>query len=346
MLKGTAAHYVFEQCLLEDCEPQAYVNVAINEAEGYVFTQEMADDIIVPAIAAWRELVAQYDIDQFEPEVPAYINDNIGGTPDLVWRSRCGKYGGVTDLKTGAGHQVEALENQQNLFSGATVLYGTSDAQDLLEGIEVFVSSIIQPNNRGLDVLRNWECSAARLTDKFNELIPIWDRSNEPNPEPTAGTWCTFCRKAPTCPAKTGEAHAALLMDPEDLDTLADALDMVKSLDAWIKSVEKAAHAQLEVGSEIRGWKLVPKRATAKWKDEAAALEALRRRLGGIKKVTKTTLLTPTQITKVAKDAGKEVDLTELVEKLSSGTTIAPASDKREAVVSSRAFKAALDGIS
>jgi len=49
---------------------------------------------------------------------------------------------------------------------------------------------------------------------------------------------------------------------------------------------------------------------------------------------------------KAAKAAGKTIDLTELTVKASSGTTIAPKSDKRDAVPSGKALEAALASIS
>ena len=56
---------------------------------------------------------------------------------------------------------------------------------------------------------------------------------------------------------------------------LAKALENASILETWCRRVKEFAHAEAEHGRVPPGWKLVAKRATRKWKDEAAAAETL-----------------------------------------------------------------------
>jgi hypothetical protein len=98
----------------------------------------------------------------------------------------------------------------------------------------------------------------------------------------------------------------------------------------------KLVQAVLEDGGEVPGWKLVQKRASRKWSDEEAVekkLKALKISLMDAKE--RPTLKSPAQIEKLCKAEGKDfTKLADLVVSESSGTTLAPASDKRPAVVS------------
>src|SRR5580693_4210659 len=87
----------------------------------------------------------------------------------------------------------------------------------------------------------------------------------------------------------------------EHLEEWLPQADMLIELGNFIKEL---AHDQMEKGMPIKGWKLVPKRAIRKWVDDEKTIKYFAR---------------------IGLPAA-------LVGKVSSGTTLAPESDKRQAV--------------
>jgi hypothetical protein len=121
-----------------------------------------------------------------------------------------------------------------------------------------------------------------------------------------------------------------LAYDPKVQGQLADAMNLVEQMKEQIKAVEAEVFNNLEGGLPVPGWKLVEKRSTRKWADEAAVLHALRYS----KKVTKEQYIvekikSPAQVEKAV---GKDFDIAPFVTNESSGHTIAPETDKRPAV--------------
>lgn len=338
---GTALHTCFEEMLLEDAEPRSFAG---RKVEGVLITQEMADEILHPALFEFQRLCNDYSVTEFESETFCQVDDETGGTADFVAR---GKWGGedigiVGDLKTGKGIQVFPENNPQALFYTWAVLQ-KSDAKDLLEGCNLFAAVIIQPNDQGLNDLRIWHFTAEELAEFIVKYQRAQKESKMPRPPIAAGEHCKFCPAAPICPEKTGQAMTALKMDPEDLKQLSNSMDLVRDLKVWISDVERTAFEQLEAGAVVKNWKLVAKRATEKWIDENEALLALRRKLGGQKNITTLKLATPAQMRKIIKAQGKDIDMmAELTVKNSSGNTLAPEDDKRPAVLQGDQVRAAI----
>ena len=87
-------------------------------------------------------------------------------------------------------------------------------------------------------------------------------------------------------------------------------------------------------GVSVAGWKIVNKRATRKWADEIAAMNALTKTKKLTKKeLNKTTMLTPAQVEKLVKSKDINIDLSTFIISESSGTTLATADSKAEAVM-------------
>ena len=114
-----------------------------------------------------------------------------------------------------------------------------------------------------------------------------------------------------------------------DPGELAKALDFLPILEGWIKNVREFAYAEAETGHAIPDYKLVDKRATRKWRDDAAALEALTPVLGDAA-WKPLEVITPAAAEKLL---GKQKSILDpLTVKESSGHTLVHTSDKREAV--------------
>ena len=100
-------------------------------------------------------------------------------------------------------------------------------------------------------------------------------------------------------------------------------------LEGWIKDLRALAFDMLDKNVPVPGWKLVAKRSTRQWGDEylaAIALSGL-----GIEPEVKS-IISPAQAEKLLKKAKKEFP-GGLVVSISSGSTLAPESDPRPAVL-------------
>jgi hypothetical protein len=324
---GTIVHSLVEMYLLDGSLPAEH-----DGAEDDHF--DLAGDLI-DAIEA---TMAKYKIQEFEPEVRGTVAEDVFGTIDFVG---LGSTPIIGDVKSGRGFQVEAENNDQILFA-AWAAMNQSSVKDELIKYDRFAGVIWQPSRDGEIQTKEWEFDFDTVVTWGENHWEQIKRARAGGQTPNPGDHCAFCPAAFKCPAKTGAALAALQFKPQDLTTIAQAMTMVDELKAWCADVEKAAYNALEVGQPVPGWKLVAKRASRKWIDEALAIKALRRPLGGKGKITTQKLLGIGAIEKMIKAAGVDIDLDGLTVAESSGTTLAPESDKRPAVLSFTAFAAAL----
>ncbi len=342
---GTALHDCMERLVLEDLEPEHFIGMTVNNI---TITQEMVDEKLWPALKAFNVLCDSFGVTEFEPEVECHYEDDIGGYADLVlWAPGCATVI-VCDWKFGDGHQVMPDDNPQAKFYGMAARK-KSNASDMFAEATGFVAAIIQPNDRGLPDLRTWAADIDVIDQFEKQHEQAVKESRSAHPPLHAGDHCKFCPAAPVCPQKTGQALAALRMDPEDLDSLSESLDLVEELKPWITAVERVAFEQLNAGAPVEGWKLVQKRAVAKWDDEDKVTQLLRRRLGGIDKITNRKLKSPAQMLKVAKARKALHNVEQIIDdhvvKNSSGPTMAREDDKRPAILSGDALSAALKAL-
>jgi len=288
------------------------------------------------AVSAWDEFCIQEQIEDYALEVEMSMNDDIGGTSDVIAWNADTRF--IVDWKFGLGVAVAAEDNLQLLFYAMMDEFVNPTSSNLN-----LVVAIVQPmpSRGGHQTLQTW----AVPNDTFQLFKKTFMQAV--NSEGLhAGPHCRYCPVAPTCPEKTGEARAALLASPEDMLLLAENLDRALNLETWIADVKSFAHQQLELGAEIDGFKLVAKRATRKWLDGAE--ESLRKyRKLKVVEVMETKLLSPTQIEKVFK--AKKLDFARMsayIKKSSSGTTLARADDPRDGTMSISSLKSALGRIS
>jgi len=344
--RGTAIHYMLEQkALVDDYQFESRLG---SKVEGVMMTHE---DIAL-AVEMWDAttgLMAEYQIDEYEAETTGEFNHLIGSTVDFVGRGFDGDTPVVilADYKTGRGVQVGATGNEQ-LLHNAMCLQAGSEASDLFDDVDHFIGVILQPDRSGNLHVKKWGFTREMVHDFQKKFVKAVAKAEAGEGKPVAGSHCAFCPAEATCPAKTGQALEALRREPANLEILASNMDMVDDLRAWCSRVEKAAFEQLELGAEVDGFKLVRKLARESWVDQETAIKLLRRRAGGKKELVEEKLKSPAQVRKLIKALGHDVDLIELglTKKESSGTTIAPESDKREAVMSTEALSAALASVS
>ena len=94
--------------------------------------------------------------------------------------------------------------------------------------------------------------------EEARELVDgILEAHLNPDSEPTACSFCKWCKHALTCPALTEDIDDEDMKDFDfnDPDQLAEALSLAKRFKVWCESVEKAAKKHLIDGGELNGWK-------------------------------------------------------------------------------------------
>ena len=335
--RGTLLHNAMEAIYDGDLEaPEEVIGTTYKDQ---VLTEELFNEKIVPAIAAVEEIFAAYGIEEFACEERVGFSDDSWGTGDLIGAGSAWSL--ILDYKFGDGVMVSPVENAQFLFYGSAA-YHTVATADLFDDVEKVVFAVVQPSSHAENDYEVWETTTKRLKDFRKPWLAAVDAAKQVDADTCAGDWCKFCPAAAICPQKTGSAQRALLMDPKDLKTLGTSLKLVAEMEAWCNDVKETAHAQMENGATLKGWKLVMKRATRSWLDADKMASILARKLGGMKNVVVTKPISPAQAEKLAKAQKVSLDLQKYVVSKSSGTTLAKSSDKRPEVLSGNAAQAAL----
>ena len=228
------------------------------------------DEVILleAALEAWDTLCIDYGIVDYETEQTFEINADTGGTCDVIATTRDGRTI-IVDWKFGQGISVPAEDNKQGLFYA----FVSENKVNGYNPNHSLTLAIIQPmpDRADAETLKVWDVEVDIYRDFKRDYISALKRTGL-----NAGAHCRWCPAAPTCPEKTGAALQALAIDPEKLAILSQSMDLVADLENWLTAVKKLAHERLEQGDTLDGWKLVNKRATRKWVDEAKAEKAIR----------------------------------------------------------------------
>lgn len=257
----------------------------------------------------------------------------------------------VVDFKYGTGVVVEANNNDQLLYYLAGAIesfaadYGVPFSQYLAmlekQGVELRVT-VIQPRAPHADgPIRTSDVTYQELRTFVEGLLADAEATQLPNAGLNAGDWCRFCPARGHCPAlqkRSMELAQIAFADvpiqrppnPEHLSlaVVGEILNDVHILQEWINALKERARLAMEQGEVVPGWKLVQKRATLKWVDEAAVRDAASQQgLSADEWNEPPMLKSPAQLKKLM-----VVDPA-LYEKVSSGVKIAPESDRKPAVV-------------
>ena len=313
---GTAIHAVAETCILTGVSPYDFIG---KEVEGITITSENAD-FAQQHVNHIRDLELRLGNLKVEQYVTAYASDklDLGGTADVLAYSVEQDTLVIADLKTGRGY-VDADSDQMKI-------YAIGAMRSLKEEFKNIELAIIQPHHgeprthkMTYKELNEW--AASNLTPA---LVAIDEGSTTPTPSEKA---CQWCPAKATCPAHVENFNeiaaqpAMHTMNEEELGAMLAKVDVVED---YIKALRKYATERLEQGSVVRGWQLQPKRATRKWKDEAAAVEALISHGISRELIYVTSIISPAEASKLlSKD--DRVLLDDITKKESSGLTLARA---------------------
>lgn len=236
----------------------------------------------------------------------------------------------IIDLKYGQGVLVEAENNPQLMLYALGALHAFGSLYD----IERVAVTIYQPRRANVDT---WEISVAELKHwAETEVKPKAELAAVGGGEFCSGSWCQFCKIAPTCRARA-EASLALakleFAPPAELTDveIADVLARIPQLKTWASDVEAYALSKaVNQGVTFEGFKLVAGRSIRKYTSEtdvAAAAEA-----AGYKDIYDRKLITLTAMEKLMGKSTFNEILGDLVTKPAGKPTLVPASDKRPAL--------------
>ena len=323
--QGTLCHNAMAM-LLEDpsLEIKSVLGMKYNDQ---VMTADLIDEKIIPAMAALNEIDPDGDM---EYRVESHVNfgkllPGVFGSADLIGRMKDRAV--VLDWKFGRG-EVDVEENEQLLFYAAGAMR-TKGLEWAFEDVSEIECVIVQP-----PAVKRWTTTVDRVRQFERELVAAVTTSAHSYAPLNVGAHCKFCPAKPICPQMTGAAERALRVQIKDLDPakIGEYLATADLIERWVTDLRELAHQILETGEPVPGYKLVPKRPTRQWVDDEKAYLALTGLGVDHNDLMEIAMLSPSKVEKILKK--RKLSLPDdIVVAVSSGTTIAPESDPRSAVV-------------
>jgi hypothetical protein len=322
--RGTLLHNVIAELLEFDKKPEQCIGATYKDQ---VLTQELIDEKIIPALAALDEIDPDKRM-EYMVETRVGFGDflpDVFGSTDLLGRRDNRAF--VIDWKFGDGVVVDAVENPQLLFYAAAAMR-TEAAKWVFEGADEIECIIVQP-----PMIRRWVTTFERVREFEQELRYAVNLSSWPEPPMQTGDHCRWCAAKPICPQMTGAVERALKLQLVNLpaEQISQQLQQADAIEDYLRDLRALASQMLENGHPVPGYKLVAKRATRQWVDEAkieAWVDA-----NNIKDAYEPVKIkSPAQLEKTLKKAKIEFPA-EMVVAISSGDTLAPESDPRPAVL-------------
>jgi hypothetical protein len=317
--EGTLLHRVIEQYLSGAIDS---FEAALGDTEGTAeLTEALISEKLVPALATLDTIDPDNAMDyaleaqvSFGPRIPG-----VFGSVDLI--GKIGRRAIVLDWKFGSGVMVRAEENAQGLFYAAAAMRTPALAWAFEDTDEIEII-IVQPPH-----VDRWVTTFARVGKFERQLSAAIKKALKPNATINPGDHCRWCPAKAICPVLTHEVTRSLKRSVQALDrtAIADYLAKADLVEQWISDLRALAFQTLEAGEEIPGYKLVPKRGTRKWADEAQAVAWAQSE--GVEPY-EPKMLSPAQLEKMLKPL-KIALPDELIVTHSSGLTLAPESDPR-----------------
>lgn len=243
----------------------------------------------------------------------------------------------VYDLKGGRGVLVNVENNTQLMIYALGAMRSLSGYS--FNDVEMVVVQPRRPHRDG--PVRRWRVSTLDMLDFTTTILAALQATQEPDAPLHAGDHCLFCPARGQCPELKNHALNVLHADfegampaPTLLTPLqiGELLSQVDLMDEFVRAVKERAQQIAESGTDIPGWKLVPKRATRKWINEGALPLFLGERLGmTTEQIYEMKIRSPNKMDKMV-PAAKRKELEPLYQRVSSGNVLVPNSDARQAV--------------
>jgi uncharacterized protein DUF2800 len=343
--EGTRAHTLAELTLAKGVSADFFVGMTLHGGE---VTDEMAEFVQVYldhcgelyAIAddVWVE--RRFSLAALNPPGPMF------GTADFVAYKRATRTLYVCDLKYGQGVVVEAKGNKQLRYYALGALLSLGPIEYPIDKI---VMSIVQPRAAHVDgPIRSDEITYDDLVAFAIELMQAAHATLVPDAPLNPGSHCRFCPASGVCPAQRDHALSVAQAEfsveewaPPAPDTvpLAELVEMLpkfRILEDWMAACRALVVGRLERGEDVPGMKLVAKRPSRKFTDEAAVIAALEALGWQGDDYYVQKIKSPAQIEKLLGKPDFRQFVEQFVIKESSGYKLAPASDPAPAYVVTR----------
>ena len=317
--RGTAAHEVARQCLIDQREPWEFIGETV---EGVAIDIKITEAVQVYVNECWP-IIAGAEVVYLEHKFhDPSVHPGFKGTADLGVLKEGTLY--VRDYKNGV-MSVEISSMQFRYYAYAMLLLHP-EARRVNIGV-------VQPNGFHSDgPIRTEEFAAEDLHEwAQKELVPAMVRA-ERDGTLRAGEHCQFCPLKIMCPMLQGLFRAALTTPVASLSRMSDAqvaedAKLVDAVKLYIKAIEAELYHRMMNGRELPGFKLVAKKANRLWKPEAEAAIAAEY---GADAYKPAEFKSPSQIEAIG-PAAKELVKKWAYKPNDPGLTVAPESDPREA---------------
>ena len=321
--EGTLLHDTIADVLDKGAAPHDFIGRRHADAE---LTPDLIENKLLPALAALDDIDPEGTMEYAVESMVGFgdLLPDVFGSTDLL--GRIGNRAVVLDWKFGDGVAVEVEENAQLLFYAAAAIRTPATAW-VFDGAEEVELVIVQPPS-----VKRWTTTVERIKAFEQELVAAVKTALKPNAPLASGDHCKWCAAKPICPVMTGAIDRLVKakIDALPVDQIAHYLDQLPLVESFLKDLQQLAHGLIEEGKTIPGWKLVNKRATRQWTDEDKAHDWLE--ANGVYPLQEPKVISPAVAEKALKKAKKELPA-DLVVAVSTGSTLAPESDPRPAVL-------------
>ena len=277
-----------------------------------------------------------------DPRADSLLKRYFYGTGDFAAVMRQGTFLDVTDYKHGEGIEVDVKENPQLMYYAFGFLL-------LHPSVTLVRLRIVQPRIGWSEPVKTWVVDAEVIRDWVaDKLVPAMQLTEIDGAELDAGSWCRFCPAKLICPVQVSLFGAAMKANPKELIDLTDlsigrSFGYIAAVKSYIKALEEEAYRRLNLGGQIVGIKLVPKKANRVFKPEAPALAKAK---WGDDAMNPAEIKSPAELEKLGAEAKEFVK--EYAYTPQTGLTVAVDTDKRVAVkveTTEQAFGAAIKNI-
>lgn len=264
----------------------------------------------------------KFDLTSYVPECFGSCDCDIVGKKIL----------NIIDLKYGKGVQVDAKDNSQLMMYALGVLRTLSPKRQAeIETVRMHIAQVRLGN------YSVYEMTARDLTHwGIHVLRPTAEKAFKGLGETVVGPHCKFCKFKAQCRAQRdalvnefkthGETKA---LTPDEIGDVLLKADMFTD---WLSSVKAHAMAEALAGKTVKGWKLVEGRSARVITDEEEAVKRLSE-LGFEPDSLKNHKLKGLgELEKMVGEKTLALTLDGIIVKPKGAPTLAPESDKREAI--------------
>lgn len=371
--EGTAAHFLASECLEQKVDAVSFkgrtilVGHKITDwlTDGWTAGEKVSTFEVDADMASYVQVYVdairrKAEGNDLMVEVKVDFSRFVGvpdqfGTSDAIVLSADGETMDVDDLKYGRGVRVDAEGNEQMMLYAL----GAYDQFEALGDIKQVRVTIHQPR---LDHVSEWSITTdellafgLRAKDAAQKAVDILDTGIYDTTELVPGDkQCKFCKAKATCPKlaefvqdELGADFESLTAQPYDApravaaltdDCLPLAMNAVDLIEGWCKAVRGETERRLLAGTPVSGWKLVQgKQGNRAWTDAKVAEETLKTMRIKHEEMYNYSVISPTDAEKLAKakiiGPRQWPALQQIITRSAGKPSVAPESDKREALV-------------